>query len=84
MKALPGQGLVLTSVGVWGKAAVSGGMTAGAEAVGWGLLPGAGLAVGEPEGAGEPDGLDPGLVAGDELAGATLAALPRSVSVEAD
>ena len=50
-------------------------MTAGAEAVGWGLPPEAGLAAGEPDGAGDP-GLDPGLAAGAELAGGVLAEAP--------
>jgi hypothetical protein len=80
VKALPGQGLVLTRVGVWGSAAVRGGMTAGVEAVGWGLPPGAGLAAGDPDGAGDRAGLDPGLVAGAELAGAGLAGAGLAVA----
>ena len=64
VKLLPGQGLTLTTLGVWGKAATRGGIAAGAEAVGWGLAGGAGFAEGEPDGPGDPEGLDAGLPAG--------------------
>lgn len=73
MKLLPGQGLTLTTLGVWGRAAMSGGIAAGADVVGCGLAEGEGFAAGEPEGAGDPAGLDPGLDPG--LAAALAAGL---------
>jgi hypothetical protein len=60
VKLLPGQGLTLTTLGVWGSAAVSGAIAAGADADGWTLALGVGLP-GELDGADDPAGLDSGL-----------------------